>query len=123
MLFYLRASKLAHAPAGPSAATTHGHKPSFVLLATGERLKDGIERYCPLGALERLNKDGMEFYCPLGTLERLNKDRTERYCPLRALERLNKDRMELYCPLGTLESINKDKIELPGALRHVWRQF
>lgn len=106
MLFYLRASKLAHAPAGPSAATTHGHKPSFVLLATGERLKDGIERYCPLGALERLNKD-----------------RTERYCPLRALERLNKDRMELYCPLGTLESLNKDKIELPGALRHVWRQF
>ena len=90
MLFYLRASKLAHAPAGPSAATTQGHKPNFVLLATGERLnKDGIERYYPLGAMERLNKDGMELYCPLGSPERLNRDRTERYCPLGALERLD----------------------------------
>ena len=43
--------------------------------------KDGIERYCPLGALERLNKDGMEHSCPLGTLESLNKDKLERFAP------------------------------------------
>ena len=49
-LFYLRASKLTHGLAGPSATTTHSHEPNCVFLATGKRVnKNRLERYRPQG--------------------------------------------------------------------------
>lgn len=54
-LFYLRASKLTHGLAGPSATTTYSHEPNCVFLATGKRLNENrLERYHPPRALGKV---------------------------------------------------------------------